>query len=105
MKQITCPHCGDTYPDFDVAHVCSQGPYAPKLKPKMNERIRELMEEAGIYDFVVESMGINEEMEKFAELIVRECAELAKHHVMNISTYGDAEFVDEQIKEHFGVKE
>jgi len=43
--------------------------------------------------------------EKFAELIVRECAELAKHHVMNISTYGDAEFVDEQIKEHFGVEE
>ena len=40
----------------------------------MNERITELMEEAGIYDFVVESMGINEEMEKFAELIVRECA-------------------------------
>jgi hypothetical protein len=39
----------------------------------MNERIKELMEEAGIYDFVIESMGINEEMEKFAELIVREC--------------------------------
>ena len=39
----------------------------------MNERIRELMEEAGIYDFVVESMGINEELEKFAELIVAEC--------------------------------
>ena len=36
MKQITCPHCADTYPDFDVAHVCSRGPYAPKIKPKMN---------------------------------------------------------------------
>ena len=24
----TCPFCGDTYPDFDVAHVCSRGPYA-----------------------------------------------------------------------------
>jgi hypothetical protein len=34
MKQITCPHCGDTYPDFDVAHVCSQGPYAPRLESK-----------------------------------------------------------------------
>lgn len=42
MKQITCPHCGDTYPDFDAAHVCSKGPYAPRLKPKMNERIKEL---------------------------------------------------------------
>ena len=40
----------------------------------MNERIRELMEQAGLYDFVIESMGINEEMEKFAELIVRHCA-------------------------------
>ena len=37
-----CPHCRDTYPDFDVAHVCSRGPYAPKLKLKKNERIREL---------------------------------------------------------------
>lgn len=42
---------------------------------------------------------------RFAELIVRECADIAKHHVMNISTYADADFVDEQIKEHFGVKE
>jgi hypothetical protein len=43
--------------------------------------------------------------EKFAKLIVQECAELAKHHVMNISTYGDAEFVEKQIKQHFGVEE
>ena len=28
MKQITCPFCADTYPDFDVAHVCSKGQYA-----------------------------------------------------------------------------
>jgi hypothetical protein len=42
--------------------------------------------------------------EKFAELIVRECAEVAKHHVMNISTYADADFVDDQIKDHFGIE-
>jgi hypothetical protein len=41
----------------------------------MNERIRELMEQAGLYDFVIKSMGIDEEMEKFAELIVAECME------------------------------
>ena len=35
-KQITCPHCGDTYPDFDVAHVCSKGLHAPKLKENIN---------------------------------------------------------------------
>ena len=44
-------------------------------------------------------------LEKFAELIVGECADIAKHHVMNISTYADADFVDEQIKQHFGVEE
>ena len=43
--------------------------------------------------------------EKFAELIVKECADIAKHHVMNISTYADAEFVEEQIKKDFGIKE
>jgi hypothetical protein len=43
--------------------------------------------------------------EKYAELIVQECADIAKHHVMNISTYADADFVDEQIKQHFGVEE
>ncbi len=63
----------------------------------MNERIRELMEEAGIYDFVVESMGINEEMEKFAELIVRECANVAADH--------EALDIYEEIREHFGVEE
>jgi len=46
----------------------------------MNERIQELMEEAGIYDFVVESMGINEEMEKFAELIVKDIIENLSFH-------------------------
>jgi hypothetical protein len=44
----------------------------------MNERIRTLMEEAGIYDFVVESMGIGEEMDKFAELIIGECLKISQ---------------------------
>jgi hypothetical protein len=71
----------------------------------MNERIRELAEQAGpniVKEFDQEDIDF---CEKFAELIVRECADIAKHHVMNISTYSDAEFVDEQIKQHFGVEE
>ena len=64
----------------------------------MNERILELMEEAGIYDFVIESMGINEEIEKFAELIIRECAEVA-------SDYDGACYVGEAVTKHFGVEE
>ena len=42
---------------------------------------------------------------KFAELIVRECITTAKHHVMNISTYADADFVEKQILKHFGVEQ
>ena len=67
-------------------------------------RIKQLMDQAGIDAEAVESLGEMPAALKFAELIVRECADIAKHHVMNISTYGDAEFVDEQIKEHFGVE-
>jgi hypothetical protein len=81
----------------------------------MNERIQELMEEAGIYDFVVESMGINEEMEKFAELIVKECMaqiqqvrEIKAGHAGPDYTQGfdDGMFVAiSTIEEHFGVEE
>ena len=74
----------------------------------MNERIRELMEEAGIYDFVVESMGINEEMEKFAELIVRECAnhcDLLLDHKMSSEWSRGTHDCSKAIKKHFGVEE
>ena len=75
MKQITCPHCGDTYPDFDVAHVCSKGPYAPKLKPKMNERIKLLAEQAGYVPLEPRTFADDLQdifLKKFAELIVAE---------------------------------
>ena len=70
----------------------------------MNERIQELAIKAGD-DWEHTLKEDREFLEKFAQLIVKECANIAKHHVMNISTYADADFVDEQIKEHFGVKE
>ena len=99
MKQITCPHCGDTYPDFDVAHVCSKGPYAPQLKSKMNERIRELAHKAGLPTYNPD--GIPTKLEKFAELIVREC-------FVKLTPYLDDQFIDDiesELKEHFGVEE
>ena len=72
----------------------------------MNKRIRQLAEQAG---YTKDMFGVGHwdmpECKKFAELIVRECADIAKHHVMNISTYADAEFVEEQIGKHFGVEE
>ena len=67
----------------------------------MNERIRQLMEEAGIYDFVVESMGIDKEMNKFAELIVQECAEVVK---WTPSMFPNDTII-KNIKKHFGVEE
>jgi hypothetical protein len=74
----------------------------------MNERIKELMEQAGLYDFVIESMGINEEMQKFAELIVRECAGIVDNKI-EVSRYvHEAELLREcstTIKLHFGVEE
>jgi len=71
----------------------------------MNERIKLLAEQAGIYKLDLSDETEYWILEKFAELIVKECADDAKHHVMNISTYADADFVYEQIKRHFGVEE
>ena len=73
----------------------------------MNERIRELAEQAGITtnldtDYFEKDINkwIDYYSEKFAELIVRECAEVAgcNGHVSGF-TLGD------MIKQHFGVEE
>jgi uncharacterized protein YutE (UPF0331/DUF86 family) len=64
----------------------------------MNERIKELMEQAGLYDFVIESMGINEEMEKFAELIVQECMDVVAKKCASPTAYN-------ALAEHWGVEE
>ena len=63
----------------------------------MNERIKKIAEQAGLYDFVYEAMGIDEEMQKFAELIVRECMSN-----LYLNGYDDAMI---QIQKHFGVEE
>ena len=80
----------------------------------MNERIKLLAEQA--WTMVSDEERTRGELyeadkqrerrdQVFAKLIVRECANIAYHHVMNISTYADAEFVEEQIQTHFGVDE
>ena len=106
MKQITCPHCADTYPDFDVAHVCSKGPYAPKLKPRMNERIKQLATQAGIYQLDrFDAIDGSNQMEKLAELIVRECME--QIHIQSRGPCGDyhGQWFESGILKHFGVEE
>ena len=62
----------------------------------MNERIRELMKQAGT-DTSGKWMGI-EHAEKFAELIVRECAQVAE------DVDGDSRS-RKCVLEHFGVEE
>jgi hypothetical protein len=72
----------------------------------MNERIKELIEKATFDDHMCSATPrYYFDKTLFAKLIVKECADIAKHHVMNISTYADAEFVEEQIKKDFGIKE
>ena len=75
----------------------------------MNEQIRELAEQAGISlsqkDFSYYWVESAEDIEKFAVLIVRECANMAEsfhHHQYDFT--GNLE-LHEFIKEYFGVEE
>jgi hypothetical protein len=73
----------------------------------MNERIRELAEQAGIgfwgnriiiFDF---SADCEEVIQKFAELVVNECAQFVED---KFDFIGDEIIVKERMLEHFGVK-
>ena len=71
----------------------------------MNEKIKQLAEQAGYSkDFL--AIGLPNNMEKFAELIVRECMQIIK-----VDMYEDAisnmwsKNKLQMIKEHFGVEE
>lgn len=104
MNYITCPHCGETYRNITAVHVCSSGPYAVKLPSDTNtnskERIKELARDAGFTsndDQEVFLRVYEQELKKFAELIVRECLSYAKD--------GDIDFMKFMIKQHFGVEE
>ena len=100
MKQITCPHCADTYPDFDVAHVCSKGPYALKLKPNMNEKLKEIAIKAQ-----VEHCVSHVRLQEFAELIVKECADVAWMNTPETEELEYSHLISDKIKQHFGIKE
>jgi hypothetical protein len=147
MKHITCLHCGDTYPDFDVAHVCSKGPYAPKLNDNIKTgaaihagdggysegtqeeyekfvkirnhslvkaRLKEFEKQSGleIYGLGAKQERWEKTVEKFAELIVAECAEFTFKYTSdekNIQEYNQVgwDFLSgdlrNAIREHFGV--
>jgi hypothetical protein len=65
----------------------------------MNERIKQLAEQATIWEGMED--GYIFDKEKFAELIVKECAGVG----YDASYYECALNVSNKIKEHFGVEE
>jgi len=69
----------------------------------MNERIRELAEQAGLptADYYVQAVIGPRDIQKFAELIVRECMQVANEY----QNRGGNCYVDNMIAKHFGVEE
>lgn len=67
----------------------------------MNERIKELLSQAGVHYAVMPKDTV---YEKFAELLIKECALIAFHNVVNLSSIADAEDVEANIREHFGIE-
>ena len=77
----------------------------------MNERIKQLAKEAGFNHMGIGLIiGIEEYHQKFAELIVRECADICEKDGRwwadqgYLMEAGEAGSLATQIKEHFGVK-
>ena len=75
----------------------------------MNERILELADEAGIkfsahwaHEGVDTAVIIRRDLKEFAELIVRECAEVADNAD---ATREKWEGIGKYVREHFGVEE
>ena len=65
----------------------------------MNDKIRQIANDVGLPTYNPE--GIPTKLEKFAELIIRECAELVRGVATDTMGYHTA---DRKIKEHFGVE-
>jgi hypothetical protein len=72
----------------------------------MNERIRELMWDAGLNSNYVEGFDsiYSEQLEKFAKLIVKECAHLVGGYIKENEFGTDVKEAYEEITKHFGVE-
>jgi hypothetical protein len=66
----------------------------------MNERIKQLMEQTG----VPLSMPFDKWCEKFAELIVRECAQVCRDQPNVYALKADRDNCAIAIEQHFGVE-
>jgi hypothetical protein len=72
----------------------------------MNERIKELAEQATVFVADYDGQRWQIDPEKFAELIVRECIDIAQDRA-NFPGYppNDVNDIIDEIREHFGVEE
>jgi len=69
----------------------------------MNERIQQLLKQSTNPPWDGEQGPMNEfNLERFAQLIVRECVDIADETALGDTTYGW--MVGNKIKEHFGVE-
>ena len=68
----------------------------------MNERYKELARDAGL--LVYNPEGVPTKLEKFAELIVSECGEVAYKAYWDNPETVKGIHIQEKIKEHFGVE-
>lgn len=119
MNMIVCPQCGDLYPDFDVAHVCSRGPRAPKFDPvptTENDTIQNLLgqalDQAVPYTWTrLDRQEAERVVRCFAELLIKECADVAANKDSSIIYTADMAGkvaagrleAARLIREHFGV--
>jgi hypothetical protein len=75
----------------------------------MNERIFKLalkaMDFQGAVDTDTELKLSNDELEKFAQLIVRECGNVAWQHTPDTEELEYSHLIKDKILEHFGVEE
>ena len=80
----------------------------------MNKQIKELAEQAG-WMMSDELDGFNNRLERFTELIVKECVEKIETHQIPVGnssagemacewTYAALKEIRDEIKEHFGMK-
>ena len=74
----------------------------------MNERIKELAEEAGFRYIKDEGIGWagnhNASLPRFAELIVRECIDIVSPYAIRMENFDGGHPIAD-LKKHFGVKD
>jgi hypothetical protein len=76
----------------------------------MNERVEKLAEQAGVTGYFAAGteyatpIPLSDDVQKFAELIVKECAKVAWYHTPDTEELEYSHLIEDKILKHFGVK-